>query len=261
MPAPTTTVDLEGRNLSRNGTLDILTALVRPTKKTSLIDVHTLGDAAFTTANGAGRTLKGILEDPDVPKYFWDVRNDANALWSHHRVRLAGVTDVQLLENAARRGNKTRLWGLSAAVERHLNPPQELLSPWLQNKKEIAGLMRAGEDVFSCRPLTDRIVWYCAGDVAHLPALRGLYAGRLNARRLERVRVESVRRVDEACGPDYEPQSEDKTFGPWGSRKTRPSAARPIASNCMTSGRSCCRKTVTLGITALTLLVGVWNVW
>ncbi|EJT76901.1 hypothetical protein GGTG_06815 [Gaeumannomyces tritici R3-111a-1] len=151
MPAPTTTVvasveklrvflssishrstlylDLEGRNLSRNGTFDILTALVRPTKKTSLIDVHTLADTAFTTANGADRTLKGILGDPDVPKYFWGVRNDADALWSHHRVRLAGVTDVQLLENATRRANKTRLWGLNMAVKRHLKPRQEVLGP------------------------------------------------------------------------------------------------------------------------------------
>ncbi|KAL8296181.1 hypothetical protein RB600_001595 [Gaeumannomyces tritici] len=159
MPAPTTTVvasveklrvflssishrstlylDLEGRNLSRNGTFDILTALVRPTKKTSLIDVHTLADTAFTTANGADRTLKGILGDPDVPKYFWGVRNDADALWSHHRVRLAGVTDVQLLENATRRANKTRLWGLNMAVKRHLKPRQED-RPVLRQRREVA---------------------------------------------------------------------------------------------------------------------------
>ncbi|KAL8366256.1 hypothetical protein RB595_004838 [Gaeumannomyces hyphopodioides] len=173
-------IDLEGRNLSRNGTLDILTALVRPAKKPSLIDVHTLGDAAFTTANGAGRTLKGTLEDPDVPKYFWDVRNDADALWSHHRVRLAGVTDVQLLENATRWANKTRLWGPNMVVKRHLKPRQEVLNPWLQTKKDVGALMDADKDVFSRRPLATRVVRYCANDVKWLPGLRGLYIRHIN---------------------------------------------------------------------------------
>ncbi|KAL8376660.1 hypothetical protein RB595_007667 [Gaeumannomyces hyphopodioides] len=213
MPAPTTTVVASVEKL-RVFLLDF------PWKHTpSLIDVHTLGDAAFTTANGAGRTLKGTLEDPDVSKYFWDVRNDADALWSHHRVRLAGVTDVQLLENTTRWANKTRLWGLNMVVKRHLKPRQEVLNPWLQTKKDVGALMDADKDVFSRRPLAVRVVRYCANDVKWLPGLRGLYIRHINSQLLQKVCVESARRVDEACGPDYQPQSEDKKFGPWGSRE------------------------------------------
>ncbi|KLU91687.1 hypothetical protein MAPG_10205 [Magnaporthiopsis poae ATCC 64411] len=215
-------LDLEGKELGRNGTLDIVTVLCRGKKPSSLIDVRTLGDAAFTTpGKDAGRTLKEILEDPDVTKYFWDVRSDADALWSHHRVRLAGVTDVQLLENATRWGNKKRLAGLGTAVEQYLRLPQEVLSPWLQAKKDVKALLDADEDVFSRRPLTPRCVSYCAGDVRWLPTLRSIYTRRANSRLLEKVCAESARRVDEACGPDYQSVSEDKKFGPsWGSGPT-----------------------------------------
>ncbi|KAL8364917.1 hypothetical protein RB595_003957 [Gaeumannomyces hyphopodioides] len=234
-PLSTLYLDLEGKDLGRHGTLDIITALVRPGRKIGLVDVQTLGEAAFTTANEAGVTLKHILEDRNVPKYLWDVRSDADALWAHHRVRLAGVTDVQLLENAARRCNralrcsKARLSGLSNAIKYDLNLPQELLGPWLQDKQDIAALFDASDNVFSHRPLGDKIARYCAGDVVHLPALRGRYVGGLNARWLERVQVESARRIDEACSPNYELESEEKKFSPWRSGKTGTPAARPIA--------------------------------
>ena len=35
---------------------------------------------SFTTASDDGKTLKSILEDPDIPKCLWDVLNDVDAL-------------------------------------------------------------------------------------------------------------------------------------------------------------------------------------
>jgi exonuclease 3'-5' domain-containing protein 1 len=77
-----------------------------------LIDVFILRKLAFTTASNNGKTLKSILEDPDVPKCAWDVRNDADALWALYHIGLAGVTDIQLLENASHTGDKTYIRGL-----------------------------------------------------------------------------------------------------------------------------------------------------
>ena len=56
-----------------------------------LIDVHVLGDQAFTIASSEDTALKSTLEDPNICKYIWDVRNDANALWFHYGVSLAGI--------------------------------------------------------------------------------------------------------------------------------------------------------------------------
>ncbi|KAJ9139510.1 3-5 exonuclease [Coniochaeta hoffmannii] len=207
-------LDLEGKNLSRNGTLSIITVLVQPAGTTNLIDIQTLGDTAFATATTGGKTLKSILEDPLLPKYVWDVRNDADALWAHHRVKLAGVTDVQLLENGSRPGDKTYLRGLGTCVEKDLKLNFMEVHRWVKTKKEVQALM--GEDIFSRRPLDVRTMQYCANDVLHLPALRELYAGRINSVWMQKAMEESGRRVADACCPTYEPQYEGKKLGPWG---------------------------------------------
>jgi len=38
-----------------------------------------------------GTIAEVILESPDIPKVFFDVRNDSDALYSHFDVSLAGV--------------------------------------------------------------------------------------------------------------------------------------------------------------------------
>ncbi|KAK3947812.1 hypothetical protein QBC32DRAFT_223364, partial [Pseudoneurospora amorphoporcata] len=78
-PSSTFYLDLEGKSLTRNGTLSLLTVLVLPTQAISNVDVQTLGDSAFTTPGIGGNTLKAILEDHHTFKYFWDVRNNADA--------------------------------------------------------------------------------------------------------------------------------------------------------------------------------------
>lgn len=214
-PSSTLYLDLEGKDLSRNGTLSIMTILVHPARVTKLIDVQALGNAAFTTPGGDGRTLKDILEEPHTHKYLWDVRNDADALWAHHRVRLNGVTDVQLLENACRTGDKTYVRGLDTCIERDLRLGFMEVHRWSRTKREVRALMP--KDIFSRRPLDTKTIEYCANDVVHLPALHDLYAKGVDNQWMEKVLTESARRVAEARGPAYEPQSKTKTLGPWGS--------------------------------------------
>ncbi|KAG6354422.1 hypothetical protein INS49_004439 [Diaporthe citri] len=96
-PGSTIYLDLEGKNLSRDGTLTLATMLIQPQNDTRVVDVLSLGKSAFDVESDEGTSLKSILEDPDIPKGVWDVRNDADALWSHFQVKLAGVTDIQSL--------------------------------------------------------------------------------------------------------------------------------------------------------------------
>jgi len=151
LPSNTLYLDLEGHRLSRFGSLHILTILVHPQRVVQVIDILTLGHQAFSTASNEGRTLKSILEDTQVTKCFWDVRNDADALLALHGVRLSNVVDIQLLENASRTGDKTYVRGLDKCIQYDLRLGFMNTHHWIRTKKEVNGLMAT--DVFSVRPI------------------------------------------------------------------------------------------------------------
>ncbi|KAF5649425.1 3' 5' exonuclease [Fusarium sp. NRRL 52700] len=205
-------VDLEGKSLGRHGTITIITILAHPTKVTRFIDIQTLGSSAFTTPTATGNTLKAILEDPLISKCLWDVRNDADALWAHYKVRLAGVTGMQLLENGSRYGDKAYVRGLDVCVEKDLGLGFMELHRWVGTKRAIK--TRMADDIFSRRPLDVQTEKYCINDVVHLPALRDTYTKRIDNKWMKKAMDESARRVVEACSPEYELQSENKKLGP-----------------------------------------------
>lgn len=103
---PSLYIDIEGVNLGRLRSLSILQILVLPSDVTYLVDLHVLKDEAFTTAGATGQTLKDILESTTIPKVFFDVRNDSDALFSHFGVELACIQDMQLMELATRSYSK-----------------------------------------------------------------------------------------------------------------------------------------------------------
>ncbi|KAJ1324079.1 exonuclease 3'-5' domain-containing protein 1 [Microdochium nivale] len=145
-------LDLEGYWLSRVGSLDILTILHHPQGTVHLIDVYTLQHLAFTTPSSSdpGLTLQAILEDPLTPKYLWDVRNDADALYAHYGVRLRCATDLQVLENATRgmtvndRGHpfsRKLLWSLTTCIRRDLALSGDEMEAWAAAKDKMRVLM------------------------------------------------------------------------------------------------------------------------
>jgi exonuclease 3'-5' domain-containing protein 1 len=215
-PTSSLYLDLEGTNLCRHGTISIITILVRPQNTIRLIDVVILGKLAFTTpsTNDPGKTLKSIFESSSIPKYLWDTRNDADALWSHYKVALDGVTDVQLMENASRTGSKEYLRGLDKCVQFDLKLGFMELNQWLRTKQNVTKMMQSG--VFAKRPMDEKTVQYCVGDVRYLPKLYEVYMGKLNEQWMGKVKLESNKRVEETRGESYEPQGPRKMFGPWG---------------------------------------------
>lgn len=213
-PSSTLYLDLEGNRLSRHGTLSVITVLVHPQGEVRLVDVLTLRESSFTTASSDGKTLKSILEDATIPKCLWDVRNDADALWALYQVGLAGVVDIQLLENASRVGIKQYVRGLDKSIQFDLRPGFMELNGWMQTKREITNLMST--DIFAPRPMEAKTAQYCANDVRYLPALHALYLRRIGDGWLAKAKEESARRADEAHAPGYDPQSPSKKLGPWG---------------------------------------------
>jgi exonuclease 3'-5' domain-containing protein 1 len=108
-------LDLEGISLSHSGSLSILTILLHPHARICLVDVHKLGSLAFSTAGSGGQTLKDILQDSQITKVFFDVRNDSDTLFAHFRVALQGVEDLQLMESATRETTSSCIYVASLA--------------------------------------------------------------------------------------------------------------------------------------------------
>lgn len=196
---PSLYCDLEGVYLSRHGSVSIMQIYVLPTKKTYLLDVHTLGKECFSTNGKSGRTLKDILESNTIPKVFFDVRNDSDALYSHFDIKLAGIQDLQLMELATRNPPKRYVAGLSRCIDRDasLSPREQRVCSQVKEKGlRLFAPEKGGKyEVFNERPLSNDLMNYCAQDVQVLPALWKQYDRKLGTNWRSKVHLESESRV------------------------------------------------------------------
>lgn len=216
---PSLFVDLEGVKLSRQGSISIIILFTRPDSAVYLIDVYTLGATTFSTEGKKNQSLKSILESTAIPKVFFDVRNDSDALYSHFDIKLASVQDVQLMELGTRTQSKKYVNGLSKCITRNADmTPVEKLE-WTNNKG--AGLRLWCPDhggtyeVFNERPLRADIIKYCAQDVIHLPQLWDTYARNLTINWRAKVSQATLSRVAVSQTPTYQPYGDYKSLGPW----------------------------------------------
>lgn len=58
-----------------------------------------------------------VLESPDIQDFFFGVRNDSDALYSHFDISLARVQDIQLSENTVRSFDRRYVNGLAKCIE------------------------------------------------------------------------------------------------------------------------------------------------
>jgi exonuclease 3'-5' domain-containing protein 1 len=211
-------VDLEGVKLSRLGSISLIQILVPLSEQAFIVDVHTLGKTAFDTLGSEGKSLKNALESDKLKKYLFDVRNDSDALFALFGVRLAGAVDIQLLELASREGEKHVLCGLAKCIEQEQALPPRALEQWQRTKKEVVKMfdpkLGGTYEVFNVRPLPQDLVEYCVGDVDFLPLLAKIYQSRLDCHWLEKVRVETGKRLEESRSPKYQPHGRQKALGP-----------------------------------------------
>ncbi|UKZ80902.1 hypothetical protein TrVFT333_008667 [Trichoderma virens FT-333] len=215
-------VDLEGENLGRNGSISLMAVLVYPGEGLEhiyVIDIYTLGRAAFDAVGERGKSLKNILEAPEISKVFFDVRNDSDALFSLYGVNLRGVRDLQLMDSASRPNAENRKFvsGLTKCMEFvPLTGAQK--AEWNLCKDQGDRLWNPEKggsySVFNTRPLPAEILRYCAGDVAYLPAMYKKYASKTNRWR-DFVVEASQKRVAESQAAGYQPQGRDRALSPW----------------------------------------------
>ena len=211
-------LDLEGVNLSRHGTISFIQIWIHMLEQAFLVDVHTLGARAFEVSDSKGNTLRTILESETTQKYFFDVRNDSDALYALFGIQLAGVKDVQLLELASRRGPKHILNGLGNCIEQAQFLEEPALQKWQSTKQKVVKMFDSKNggsyEIWNVRPLPQELIDYCVGDVRFLPILVTTYESRLNAQWSERASVETVKRLQESRSPGYRPKGKHKLFGP-----------------------------------------------
>jgi exonuclease 3'-5' domain-containing protein 1 len=224
--SPIMYLDLEGVNLCRHGSISILTFLVNTgatSRRVCLIDVHALGAQAFRTAGAKGKTLQDILQDENIPKVFFDARNDSDALFAHFGIALQGVEDIQLMESAARKTTASRkfLNGLNKCVEDMAasNTGRNQLAGWKLAKTKGEQMFKAelggSYDVFNLRPIPGDIISYCTGDVNYLPELRQrFWVGRTNQWR-DLVVDETKKRIAASQKPEYQPYGRHRAIAPW----------------------------------------------
>ena len=216
---PSLYLDIEGVALSRHGSISIIQLFHLPQNHVFLIDVFILQEAAFNTPNKTGTTLRSILESALVPKVFFDVRNDADALYAHFNISLRGVHDIQLLEVATRSWAKDRVAGLRQCIRSDARLATKVRRDWEAVKERGKALFAAENggsyEVFNTRPMLQDIVDYCAQDVVYLPVLWNVYSQKIGKKWLKRVQEETVKRVLMSQAESYEPHGEHKVLSPW----------------------------------------------
>lgn len=151
-------------------------------------------------------------------KYFFDVRNDSDALFAHFGITLTGVRDIQLQELASRYGPKIFLNGLAKRIERDSGLSWSEKRAWQVTKdagvKLFAPEHGGTREVINERPLPELLAKYCAQDVKVLPRLAKVYEGRMSAVWKERVGAETEKRLRESRSVGYQPNGRHKALGP-----------------------------------------------
>jgi exonuclease 3'-5' domain-containing protein 1 len=217
---PSLYMDLEGIYLSRHGSVSILQVHVSPENRSYLIDIHTLGDQAFSTAGASGQTLKGILESDSIPKVFFDVRNDSDALFSHFGISLSGIHDIQLMELATRPYQRRYVSGLAKCIERDISLSGSERAAWKETKERGLDLFapeRGGSyEVFNTRPLPEAILLYCIQDVHFMPKLWQHYQAKMTVPWATKVQRATRERVALSQTPTYNGKGRHMALGPLG---------------------------------------------
>ncbi|KAF2201488.1 hypothetical protein GQ43DRAFT_487132 [Delitschia confertaspora ATCC 74209] len=224
---PSIYIDLVGVSLSRHGSISIVTLMVdtrNPRKHIWLLDICTLGALAFDTPGKGDKTIRNILESPEIPEVFFD-----------------GIENVQLMENASRdskhrmggsRGPVSRkfLHGLAKCIESDLRLSFKEKAAWKLAKDKGEKLFRPERgdtyEVFNTRPLSADIIAYCAGDVRFLPELWYRYWHGLTWDWQNKVKDGAKKRVWESQSADYMPNGSHKALALAGGRGQEYSGAR-----------------------------------
>ena len=209
--------DMEGENLGKPpGTISLLQMTIGG--HTWIFDVTVLGKKVFNTMGPHGQSIRGVFESTGIIKVWWDVRNDANALYFHYQIRLDGVEDMQLMELATRTGrSRERRAGLGDCVGvegiASGKMTREEAYNWTAVKRAGKSYFKTnalGYGVFDVRPLPPLARMYAGQDTCQMPMLYSVYLGRMRYAEfsMDFVVKETSLEVEESCKESWKPQGD-----------------------------------------------------
>jgi exonuclease 3'-5' domain-containing protein 1 len=205
--------DQEGNEMCRYGTMSYVQITFAHINTTFILDCY-LGQKLFDKTGPTGLSLRHVLEDPDIPKLYFDVRNDSDAVFAFFKVRLQGVIDLQIMEIACRGpmnycGN---IRSLQHCIEKHLQMDGDEFNQWKIAKLAGKGFCRThGWATFDIRPLPTILAKYAAQDTKYMPHLYNVYREKMkNCPELcALVKRESQHRANSSQDPEYDPQPQN----------------------------------------------------
>jgi len=188
-------VDFEGVKLCRHGALCLVQiTLSDDPRLVYVLDVHVLGKRAFAFQSPQGTCMKGVLEEQQIRKVWFDPRNDVDALYHQFGIMPRGIFDLQLAEVAERRGrghNVNYVQGLHKCLTQcpALQSEQKVFADWINNLgKNLFEPQHGGSyEIFQQRPLNPFILIYAAHDSRYMLALYEQYIASIGERWVPRV--------------------------------------------------------------------------
>jgi len=188
-------VDFEGVKLCRHGELCLvqMTCSDDPTL-VYVVDIHKLGNRAFTMETPTGMSMKMVLENSNIRKVWFDPRNDVDALYHQFGIMPRGIFDLQLAEVADRRNrglNVHYVQGLYKCLTQcaELRNEQKLFAERINTLgKSLYEPQNGGTyEVFQDRPLNPVILVYAAHDSRYMLMLYQQYIQSIGPRWVQRV--------------------------------------------------------------------------
>ena len=147
-PLPSLAVDCEGVNLSRDGTITIVSVATR--NKVYLFDVQQLGAVVFDAG------LREILEDPNIFKLMFDCRKDSDALLHLFGVQMRGMLDLQLMVAMLFVKSNSRV----VYFQKYAHVLKTYSEEFVAMKQEEGEVWKHSD----VRPLTQELIDYCIAD-------------------------------------------------------------------------------------------------
>ncbi|KAF5969739.1 hypothetical protein FBULB1_10059 [Fusarium bulbicola] len=217
-------IDIEPRSLGANGELNLLTIILchgpEYRCRLYLVDVNRLANQAFSSRGYHGASLRSILDSDSCRKVFFDVRYSSYILYKQYGIKLQGVRDLQLMENACSslKHHRPELEPFEPLIQKFLAHGKSR-KRWLVHKFNGEWLDKYGAGglhaAFQKRPVMENIGLYCCRNARFMPELYSKLSRTSFLGMKDMVAQESKNRVDDSQRDGYNPFANGRLRNPW----------------------------------------------
>ncbi|KAI9221717.1 ribonuclease H-like domain-containing protein [Blastocladiella britannica] len=206
-------LDIEGKDLCRDGAIYLMQVMVDPTH-VYLVDFVKLKDPF---ALGLG--FREIMENQRVRKVFFDPRNDCDALWHQYSLLPVNVLCLQMAELVTRflDRDSTRLRnGMKRVLGQTLSYKEASVATTAKEaaRSKIFPECGGSFEAFAARPMEPAVLAYCVTDVVFMPKIKAKYFDSLPPKAVEWTLEESTRSTLKHRARNFQPRGRSTALAP-----------------------------------------------